>query len=91
MDALNRQTCAEHAERHALAVCMACRKLLCQECTTQWEGIHYCRDCVGRLAAAPARRGRPLGTMAMLALTVVAALALIRLAVGLGVLMAGMF
>ena len=91
MDALTRQSCAEHPERHAHAVCMACRKLLCQECTTQWEGINYCQQCVGQLAAAPVRRARPLGTMAMLALTVVLALALIRLAVGLGVFIAGMF
>ena len=91
MDALSRQSCAEHPERHSHAVCMSCRKLLCQECTTLWEGINYCQQCVGQLAAAPVRRARPIGAIVMLTITVALALALVRLAVGLGVLLAGMF
>ena len=91
MDALTRQSCAEHPERHAHAVCMACRKILCQECTTLWEGINYCQQCVGQLAAAPVRRARPVGAVAMFTLTILLALALTRLAVSLGVLIAGMF
>ncbi len=91
MERLARQCCAEHPDRHSHAVCMSCRKLLCQECTTQWEGINYCRACVGKLAAKPVKRTRPAAAIAMTVLTIAMALALMRLAVGLGVALAGMF
>ncbi len=70
---------------------MSCRKLLCQECTTEWEGINYCRGCVGALAAKPVKRSRPVGAIAMTLLTIAMAVVLMRLAVGLGVALAGMF
>jgi hypothetical protein len=70
---------------------MSCRKLLCQECTTQWEGINYCGTCVGSLAAAPARRSRPIRFVLMLGFTLAMAFAVARLAVGIGVYLAGMF
>ncbi len=70
---------------------MSCRKLLCQECTTQWEGINYCRACLGTLAAAPAKRARPVGAAVMILFTMATAVALVRLAVGIGVYLAGMF
>ena len=91
MEALARQSCAEHPDRHAHAFCMSCRKALCQECTTQWEGIHYCRACVGTLAAAPVRRSRPVGFILMVMFAAAIAVALVRLAVGVGVFIAGMF
>ena len=25
---------------------MACRKVVCQECATEWEGINYCAACL---------------------------------------------
>lgn len=25
---------------------MACRKVVCQECATEWDGIHYCVACL---------------------------------------------
>jgi hypothetical protein len=43
--------CAIHADRPAFARCMACAKMLCQECATQWDGIWHCSTCLG------ARRG----------------------------------
>ena len=44
-------TCAFHQDRPGRAVCMACRRVVCEECSTEWEGIHYCPPCL-------ARRGR---------------------------------
>jgi hypothetical protein len=90
MEVLARQSCAEHPDRHSHAVCMSCRKLLCQECTTQWEGIHYCRACVGSLAAAPVRRAGHLRLVLMVGFSMAMALALVRLVVGVGVYLAGM-
>lgn len=43
--------CAHHPERPAHAICVACRNPICQECSTRWEGIHYCVRCL------EARRG----------------------------------
>jgi hypothetical protein len=39
-------TCANHPERAAHAVCMACRKTVCQECATEWDGINFCAACL---------------------------------------------
>jgi B-box zinc finger protein len=91
MEALARQWCAEHPDRHSHAVCMSCRKLLCQECTTQWEGINYCRACVGALAAAPVKRSRPVGAFFMIAFSIAMLFALVELAVRMGVFFAGIF
>lgn len=91
MEALVRQSCAEHPDRHAHATCMSCRKILCHECTTQWEGINYCRACVGALAAAPVAGTTPFRLIVMVAVTAALAVVLIRVAVGLGVYLAGMF
>jgi len=44
--ALKSQSCANHPERAARAVCMSCKKAVCQECATQWEGINYCVQCL---------------------------------------------
>jgi hypothetical protein len=49
--------CAFHAERPAHALCMTCRKALCQECAATWEGIYYCATCVSQQ-----RQGRKRGT-----------------------------
>ncbi|HVR40220.1 MAG TPA: hypothetical protein VMU84_14085 [Thermoanaerobaculia bacterium] len=50
------QPCAHHSERRAFALCMTCRKSLCQECVTQWDGIYHCASCLA------ARRSSAAGT-----------------------------
>ena len=40
------QRCAFHDQRAAFALCMSCRKHLCQECATQWDGIWHCTPCL---------------------------------------------
>ena len=55
MEALT-QSCAHHPGRRGSALCMACRKVVCQECATQWGGVNYCRPC---LALRSERKARP--------------------------------
>ncbi len=48
--------CSYHPDRAGIGVCVECRKVICQECTTQFEGINRCASCLNRrLASAKAR------------------------------------
>jgi len=56
-------TCANHAEREALGVCVRCHKLVCAECVTRVDGINYCVTCLeamgqARASRAPAKTSR---------------------------------
>lgn len=54
--ALQRSNCVNHPDRYGHAVCMACRKTICQECATEWDGVFYCSPCLaGRRKASGAR------------------------------------
>jgi len=37
---------------------MSCRKVVCQECATTWDGVNHCRPCLAKRGAvlAPQRR-----------------------------------
>jgi hypothetical protein len=48
--------CANHRDRPAFALCVTCRKALCQECATTWDGIHYCATCLTRHGQGPRSR-----------------------------------
>ncbi|MCK8496207.1 hypothetical protein OWM54_05685 [Myxococcus sp. MISCRS1] len=51
--------CHYHPERAGLGVCVECRRVICRECTTQFEGINRCASCLGRRLQAlegPAER-----------------------------------
>jgi hypothetical protein len=37
---------------------MTCKKTLCQECATDWDGIYYCSACLG--SADRSRSGAPV-------------------------------
>jgi hypothetical protein len=42
--------CYEHPDRPGLGICVECRRVICSECTTQFEGINRCARCLqGRL------------------------------------------
>lgn len=41
-----RPSCAHHPDRPAHALCMSCRKGVCQECATTWDGINHCAPCL---------------------------------------------
>lgn len=38
--------CSHHLGRSAIAVCVSCRRAICAECTTQFDGIHRCTSCL---------------------------------------------
>lgn len=40
--------CHYHPERAGLGICVECRRVICRECTTQFEGINRCASCLGR-------------------------------------------
>jgi B-box zinc finger protein len=85
-----RHVCANHPDRPAHAVCMACRKAVCGECATEWDGINYCVSCL----AAQRRAGRgtrsTLGALSLALASVLLFGAAVRLMVWLGVLMAAL-
>jgi hypothetical protein len=44
--------CFYHPERSGIGICVECRRVICLECTTQFEGINRCATCLAaRLAA----------------------------------------
>jgi hypothetical protein len=53
--------CQVHPQRAAFAVCMTCRKPLCQECATQWDGIYHCAQCLAVQRGAVRRGSRVTG------------------------------
>jgi len=43
--------CEYHPERMGVGVCVECRRVICLECTTPFEGINRCAPCLAaRLA-----------------------------------------
>ena len=44
---------------------MACQKVVCQECATTWEGIHYCAICLRSLRQKTKTRSSTLGWLAV--------------------------
>ena len=62
MAGLKRQTCYNHPDRYGHAVCMSCRKTVCQECATEWDGINHCVACLAsrRKASDPKSSVLPL-------------------------------
>lgn len=49
------QSCVHHPGRRGFALCMACRKVVCQECATQSGGVNYCRPCLAQRSELKAR------------------------------------
>jgi hypothetical protein len=52
------ESCAHHPARPGFALCMSCRKVVCQECATTWDGVNHCRACLA--ARGGAARSRAL-------------------------------
>ena len=50
------QNCAHHPGRVGFALCMSCRRVVCQECATTWDGVNHCRPCLSQRRAAVERR-----------------------------------
>lgn len=50
--------CHHHADRMGVGICVECRRVICHECTTQFEGINRCAECLGRRLQALAALDR---------------------------------
>lgn len=66
--------CHYHPERPGLGICVECRRVICTECTTQFEGINRCAKCLGeRHAQAPqlvARQDWSLGNLFLMLISI---------------------
>jgi hypothetical protein len=75
-ETLQRRTCANHGDRPAFASCKSCRKPICQECATEWDGIQHCPRCLARRRGSAPGGGSWTG-WAVLAAAITAAVALL--------------
>jgi hypothetical protein len=82
--------CAHHPDRPGHALCMACRKVVCAECATDWEGINYCATCLAGRRAAASSGARLPGWLALTAVSLTLLLLAVRLMVWTGVLLASL-
>lgn len=57
--ALERSNCVNHADRYGHAVCMTCKRTVCQECATDWDGVYYCSACLAKRRKS-SRQGAPV-------------------------------
>jgi len=46
---------------------MTCRKAVCQECATTWDGIHYCAGCLAERRSPARGRADWLGLVGVVA------------------------
>lgn len=65
--------CANHRDRNASSLCVQCRRAMCHECSTRWEGINYCVTCLAVQRRSVVRARSRFG---WLPLTIAAALLL---------------
>jgi hypothetical protein len=83
-------TCAHHPDRPGHALCMECRKIVCAECATDWDGVNYCASCLSRRRAAPRTGGHLVRLVMLSAACALLLAALPSLMVWVGVLVAGL-
>lgn len=76
--------CFFHPDRPAVAICVSCQRPICTSCSTLWEGIHCCIDCLAARRAATGRRGVRLRTVGVLLafLALLAVLTFLRARIG---------
>lgn len=58
------QTCVHHPDRKGIALCMGCRAVLCPECATLRDGIHYCARCLAAERSSKAT-SRPVSALVL--------------------------
>jgi hypothetical protein len=66
--ALAAQTCINHPGRPGAALCMECRKIVCQECATHWNGVNYCLACLKKKRVHARERSPVLAWLVMCAM-----------------------
>ncbi len=42
--------CHYHPGRAGIGICVECRQVICQECTTQFDGINRCASCLAKMS-----------------------------------------
>lgn len=67
---------------------MRCRKIVCTECSTRWEGINYCVPCLSARRAAAEERSSATGVLAWLVVTAGTLFAAVHLIAWVGILLA---
>jgi hypothetical protein len=87
---ISTQRCAHHDQRQAFALCMSCRKPLCQECATQWDGIWHCAPCLASKRKQARTKTRWAGWISAAALALLLLFLSARLMVWAGALLAGL-
>ena len=83
--------CFVHPQRGAFALCMKCRRNICQECATQWDGIYHCAQCLAVQRGASRSKSRVAGWLLLGAASLLLLYASVHAMVWAGALMAGLF
>ena len=64
--------CHYHPDRIGVGICVECRRVICPECTTQFEGINRCAKCLAaRLAKTVSLKARGEWTVGNLLLALI--------------------
>lgn len=75
--------CALHPTRRGVGICVECRRVVCTDCTTRFEGINRCTACLAlRREALAARTETPEWTVSSV-FAALSGIALFALAVNL--------
>ena len=48
--------CHYHPMRAGIGICVECRQVVCQECTTQFDGINRCAACLSKMSRQQGNR-----------------------------------
>ncbi len=66
--------CFYHPDRAGLGICVECQNVICVECTTQFEGINRCANCLrarlARVQNVVARAEWGIGNLALMLLAI---------------------
>jgi hypothetical protein len=68
LNLLIQQRCMIHSNREAAVRCPCCERFYCRECVVEHEGRMTCAHCIGRVEAAPERRGSSVWVWSILSL-----------------------
>jgi hypothetical protein len=66
MHDLAHQRCLNHAEREAVARCLACGHYFCRECITEHDDRVICASCLRKLVRVPLLQRRGFGSLVRL-------------------------
>ena len=56
--ALKKSYCVHHSDRPAIGVCVITKQLICEECSTRYEGVNYSREGLAILRERRAAEGQ---------------------------------